>query len=140
MSLFDDVIGQFTGGATSGGGGQGLVPLVLELLSNRQGGISGLLQAFHQNGLGQIASSWIGTGENLPISAEQIQQVFGSEQIQAFAQKAGVAPEAASSQLAGVLPAIVDKLSPNGEVPQGDLTSTGLELLQGLFSKSTSAS
>jgi uncharacterized protein YidB (DUF937 family) len=117
-----------------------LVPLVLELLSNRQGGISGLLQAFHQNGLGQIASSWIGTGENLPISAEQIQQVFGSEQIQAFAQKAGVAPEAASSQLAGVLPAIVDKLSPNGEVPQGDLTSTGLELLQGLFSKSTSAS
>lgn len=141
MNLFDDVVGKLTGGATAGGGGQGLAASVLELLSNRQGGISGLVETFQQNGLGHIVSSWIGTGGNLPISAEQIQQVLGNEQIQAFAQKAGIAPEAASSQLAEVLPDVVDKLTPDGEVPQGgDLMSTGMGLLQGLFSGGKSAS
>lgn len=141
MKLFDDVVNKLTGGATGAGGGQGLAACVLELLSNRQGGISGLVETFQQNGLGHIVSSWIGTGGNLPVSAEQIQQVLGNEQIEAFAQKAGIAPEAASSQLAEVLPGVVDKLTPDGEVPQGgDLMSTGMALLQGLFSggKSTS--
>jgi uncharacterized protein YidB (DUF937 family) len=139
MSLFNDVVGKFTG-ATGGDGGQGLAASVLELLCNKQGGISGLLQTFQQNGLGHVVSSWIGTGENLPVSADQIQQVLGNEQIQAFAQKAGIAPEAASSRLAEVLPGLVDKLTPNGEVPQGDLMSTGMGLLQGLFSGGKSAS
>jgi uncharacterized protein YidB (DUF937 family) len=105
------------------------------MLNNRQGGISGLAAAFQEKGLGHIASSWIGTGENLPVSADQVQQVFGSEQIQAFAQKAGIPPEAASARLAESLPTVVDKLTPGGQVPQGgDLTSNGMRLLQGFFS------
>jgi uncharacterized protein YidB (DUF937 family) len=134
MGLFDDAVGNLTGGTTAGGGGQNLIMSVLEMLNNRQGGISGLAGAFQQNGLGHLVSSWIGTGANLPVSADQIQQVLGSGQIQAIAQKLGIAPEAASSQLAAVLPGVVDKLTPNGEVPQGgDLMSTGMGLLQGLF-------
>ena len=141
MSIFDDVVSRVTGGGTAGGGGQGLVTSVLEMLSNRRGGISGLAETFQQNGLGHIVSSWIGTGGNLPVSADQVQQVFGNEQIQAFAQKAGIAPEAASSQLAELLPCVVDKLTPGGEVPQGgDLMSTGMGLLQGLFSGGKTAS
>lgn len=141
MNLFNDVVGQLMGGGSAGEGSQGLVGPALELLNNREGGISGLLQSFQQSGLGHIASSWIGTGENLPVSAEQVQQVFGNEQVQAFAQKAGIAPDAASSQLAELLPGIVDKLTPNGEVPQGgDLMSTGMKLLQGLFSGGKAAS
>jgi uncharacterized protein YidB (DUF937 family) len=134
MGVFDDVVGNLTGGTAAGGGGQGLVMSVLEMLNNRQGGISGLAGAFQQNGLGDVISSWIGTGANLPVSGDQIQQVLGSGQIQAIAQKLGIAPEAASSQLADVMPGIVDKLTPNGEVPQGgDLMSAGMGLLQGLF-------
>ena len=141
MSIFDDVVGKVTGGAVAGGGGQGLVTSVLEMLSNRQGGISGLAETFQQNGLGHIVSSWIGTGGNLPVSPDQVQQVFGNEQIQAFAQKAGIAPEVASSQLAELLPGVVDKLTPGGEIPQGgDLMSTGMGLLQSLFSGGKSAS
>lgn len=137
MNLFDDVVSKLTGGA----GGQGLVASALEMLSNRQGGISGLAEAFQQNGLGHIVSSWIGTGGNLPVSAEQIRQVLGDEQIQAFAQKTGTSPEAASSQLAEVLPGIVDKLTPDGEVPQGgNLMSTGMGLLQSLMSGRKSGS
>ena len=139
MNLFGDILGKLTGGSAGAQQG-GLAASVLELLGNRQGGIAGLAEMFQQNGLGNIVSSWIGTGANLPVSAEQIQQVFGSEQIQAFAQKAGIAPEGASSQLAALLPEIVDRLTPGGEVPQGgDLMSAGMGLLQGLFSKGQSA-
>lgn len=139
MNLFDDVLSKLGGDAAGGGGGQRLAASVLELLSNRQGGISGLVETFKQNGLGDIVSSWIGTGSNMPVSAEQIGQVLGNEQIQAFAQRAGIAPEAAGSQLAEMLPDIVDKLTPNGEAPQGgDLMSTGMGLLQGLFSRGKS--
>lgn len=141
MNLFDDVVGKLGGGAPAGGSGQGLVASVLEMLSNRQGGISGLAEAFQQKGLGHIVSSWIGTGGNLPVSAEQIHQVLGNEQIQAVAQKMGISPEAAGSQVAELLPGIVDKLTPGGQVPQGgDLMSTGLGLLKGLMSGDKSGS
>ncbi len=136
MNLLSDVVSKLTGGATSGESGQGVGGAVLDLLNNQKGGISGLLEKFQKCGLGNLASSWIGTGTNQPISAEQIQQVLGQEQIQAFAQKAGIAPEAASSQLAEALPDVVDKLTPDGQVPQGDdLMSRGMGLLQGLISK-----
>ena len=136
MGILDQVVGSLG----SSGGGQGLAASVLEMLANRQGGIAGLAGAFEQNGLGHLVSSWIGTGGNLPVSAEQIQQVLGNEQVQEIAQKAGISPEAASSHIAQVLPEIVDKLTPGGEVPQqGDLMSTGMSLLKGLFSKGTAA-
>ena len=130
MSFFDDAASQLTGAA----GGRGIAASVLEMLSNRPGGIAGLAETFQQNGLGQVVSSWIGTGSNLPVSADQIQQVLGSDQILAFARQAGIAPETASSQLADCLPGIVDKLTPDGQAPQGgDLMSTGMSLLKGLL-------
>ncbi len=135
MSSFDDIAGKMAGSTPGGGGGQGLVTSIVEMLGNQQGGLSGMAEAFQQKGLGGIVSSWIGTGQNLPISADQIQQVLGSEQIQAFAQKAGISTEAAGPQLAELLPGIVDKLTPGGQVPQGgDLMSAGLGLLQKLMS------
>jgi uncharacterized protein YidB (DUF937 family) len=132
--LFNTVLGNLTGGAGASESHQGLLGPVLEMLGNQQGGISGLAQSFEQNGLGHIVSSWIGSGENLPISPEQIQQVLGSEQVQTLAQKAGISPDAASSQLASLLPSIVDKLTPGGEVLKGDLMSGGIGLVEGLLS------
>lgn len=141
MNLFSDAASKYAGTTSTGEGTSGPAASALDLLCNRQGGISGLLRMFQQNGLGHIVSSWIGTGENTPISSEQIQRVLGEEQVQAFAEKAGIAPEAASSQLAAILPGIVDKLTPNGEVPQGgDLMSTGMTLLRGVFSGSKETS
>ena len=138
MNLFNEIVGGLTGGTSPGGG---LAGSILEMLNNRQGGISGLAEAFTANGLGHLVSSWIGTGSNLPVSAEQIQQVLGSEQVEALAQKAGIPAEAVGSQLAELLPGIIDKLTPGGQVPaQGtDLMSAGMGLLKGLMSKGTSA-
>lgn len=126
--MFDDLLSNL-----AGGGSQNSASSILEMLNNQPGGIAGLAQAFQQKGLGDIAASWIGTGSNLPVSPEQIQSVLGSAPVQALASKLGISPDAAGSQLAQLLPGIVDRLTPGGQVPQGDLLSTGMGLLGGLF-------
>lgn len=135
MSLFDSVLKAATGTAPAVDGSQSsLASAVLSMLSNNQtGGISGLAQQFAARGLGHIISSWIGTGQNLPISAEQLQNVLGSSQVQEIAAKLGLAPEAVNAGLAQILPQIVDHLTPNGQVPQGELLAQGLEMLRGKF-------
>lgn len=88
------------------------------MIQNHPGGLSGLAQAFHQNGLGGLVNSWVGTGQNQACSSEQIQQVLGSGQVQALAQKLGISPDLAASTLSQLLPTVVDKLTPNGAVPE----------------------
>lgn len=78
-----------------------------------------------------MVSSWIGTGENLPISAEQIQSGLGSGLIQQFANAAGLDPHVASSKLAEILPGIVDKLTPDGKLPEsGGLLEQGMNFFK----------
>jgi uncharacterized protein YidB (DUF937 family) len=117
------------------GGGKGaLVMAIVQMLQNRQGGIQGLLQAFQQHGMGETAQSWIGTGQNQQVSPDQVNQALGPDQVKQVAQEAGVSHEEASSGIASLLPQIVDKLTPNGQVPQqGDLMSKGMEMLKGHF-------
>lgn len=137
MGLLDDVMKAATGIAPAPEDTQSsLASAVLSMLSSVQsGGLSGFAERFAAQGLGHIVSSWIGTGQNLPISAEQLKCVLGSEQVQAIAAKAGISPEAANAGLTQILPQLVDRLTPNGEIPQGDLMSKGMELLKGkLFS------
>jgi uncharacterized protein YidB (DUF937 family) len=118
MGLLDDVV-------NAAGGGQGqsnnnpMIGHVLDIIKNHPGGITGLIDSFHQNGLGGLVSSWIGTGQNLPISAEQIQAVLGSSQVANLAAKARISPEQAKAELSKLLPQVMDKLSPNGQLPQG---------------------
>jgi uncharacterized protein YidB (DUF937 family) len=132
MSLLDSVVGALSGGQS--GGGNGLLEVAMQLLNNPQtGGLSGLVNAFQQGGLGEIVNSWVSTGQNLPISAEQIQSVLGGSTLQDLAAKLGVSPEQASGSLASILPQVVDHLTPNGQLPEGggDLMAQGLELLKG---------
>jgi len=139
MSLFDSVLKAATGTAAGAAPApdpsqSSLASAVLSMLSNNQtGGISGLAQQFAAQGLGHIISSWIGTGQNLPISAEQLQSVLGSSQVQAIASRIGISPEAVNSGLTQILPQIVDHLTPNGQVPQDDLLAQGMEMLKGKF-------
>jgi uncharacterized protein YidB (DUF937 family) len=118
MGFLDDMASQAVG-HFAGGSDNTLVHGVMELVQNQPGGISGLVQCFHEKGLGGIFESWVSTGQNLPISAEQIQGVLGNEQVQQLAAKAGISPEEASSKIAELLPGMVDKLSPDGKLPEG---------------------
>jgi len=97
------------------------------------GGLPALLQKLQDNGLQDQVTSWIGTGENQPVSGDQIESALGEDTVQEVAQQAGIAPEHAASGLAQLLPQIVDKLTPNGEIPQGDMMQKGMELLKGKF-------
>lgn len=73
------------------------------------------------------------TSQNLPITAQQIQQGLGANTIQQLASKTGIAPEEISSHLTEILPKLIDKLTPNGQVPQGDIVSKRLDVLKGML-------
>lgn len=90
------------------------------------------MEAFQAKGLGDVVASWIGTGQNLPVSAEQIQSVLGSGLVQQLAARVGLPPEAATALLAQILPQAVDRLTPEGTVPAGGLLGQATGLLRGL--------
>ena len=111
---------------------------LLQMIQNQPGGLPGLVQSFHDKGMGGLVSSWIGSGQNLPISADQIHQVLGSDQVKALAAKAGISPDMAGSAIAQLLPGLVDKLTPNGQVPEhNNVMEMALGLLQSLESKAS---
>ena len=134
MGLFDQILGQVLGtsDAQSGSHASSLVQGVLDFI-HRQGGVDGLAKQFGEQGLGQVVSSWIGTGQNRAISADQIVSALGSDTVSQLAQRAGISGSQGASALAALLPTLIDKLTPNGEVPQqGQLAELGESLLQGL--------
>ncbi len=129
MGLLDSVVGSLAAG--NGQGGNGLLDIVMQLVNNQPGGLAGLVQSFQQGGLGEVVNSWVSTGQNLPISADQIGAVLGGGQLQNIAAQLGVSPEQASGSLADLLPRVVDQLTPNGQLPQGgDLLAQGLDMLK----------
>lgn len=136
MGLLDEV-GKMLGGAAPGGQGGGNLMEMAQVLLGQSGGISGLLEKLKAGGLGEQAASWVGTGQNLPINASQISQILGNEQIAALAGKLGIDPQQAAAQVAQYLPGLIDKLTPNGQVPQGggDLLAQGADLLKGFLNK-----
>ncbi len=136
MGFFDDLVGKVTGAVKGPEGQGGLVEGVLGLLTNKEtGGLEGLMQSFNQQGLGDIISSWVGTGNNAAITPDQVQEVLGSDVIQQLAEKSGVSIEAAKAQLAELLPGLIDKVTPEGKIPEGGLLDKGRELLGTLFSQ-----
>jgi uncharacterized protein YidB (DUF937 family) len=132
MGLLDQLAGGLMKQFTSSESGQNnLLESITGLINNPQtGGISGLVNTFKEKGLGDVVSSWVSTGQNLPISADQIKNALGSEQIQQIASKLGVSSEDASHGLAQFLPQVIDKLTPNGSVPNNDMLVQGMSLLK----------
>jgi uncharacterized protein YidB (DUF937 family) len=136
MGLFDSLKGKFdavTGAAELATHAPALKDAVLELLAHKDfGGLSGLVEKFKSQGLSDVISSWTSTGSNLPINAEQITQALGPKAVQFLAEKSGVAPDKVAAGLTYVLPMIVDKLTPNGQVPENSALSQGLAALKNL--------
>jgi uncharacterized protein YidB (DUF937 family) len=129
MGLFDNVAGAVLGKMMGDKGG--MAQVAMEMF-NQHGGLSGVLDKFKAGGLAEQAASWVGKGNNLPISAEQISSVLGSGAIADMAAKFGISPETLSAQIAEHLPTVVDKMTPDGEVTadSGNLLSTVLGMLK----------
>ena len=133
MGLLDNLENQAVN-SVLGGSSNPMAASLLHMIQNQPGGLQGLVQSFHDKGLGELVSSWVGTGQNLPISGDQIHQVLGSEQVNALAAKAGISPDMAGSAIAQLLPGLVDKLTPNGQVPEH---SSVLEIASSLLGNLT---
>ncbi len=134
MGLFDSIAGALEGQTEAPGQG-GMLGSVMGLLNSPEvGGLSGLMQKFSQGGMGEQVASWIGNGQNLPISGEQLQSALGSPLVQEIAAKMGLDPSTAASSLATLLPGVVDSMTPNGQLPEsGSEISQLLSGLSGLF-------
>ena len=137
MGLLDQLAGQVLGSLAGGdgqqqGGGTGqalLLQLAMSLLQGQggvaaQGGqldlggiLGGLVARFSEAGLAEQASSWVGTGQNLPVSAEQIGQVFGNSALGDMAAQLGMPSEQVAGHLANLLPQVIDGLTPCGQLP-----------------------
>ena len=125
-------------GKVLGGNSNPLATGILQMIQNQPGGLPGLVQSFHDKGMGGLVSSWVSTGPNPPISGDQVHQVLGSDQVKELAAKAGINPDVASTAIAQLLPSIVDKLTPNGSVPDhGNVMSMVGGLLQSLETKAS---
>ena len=128
------------GGLAGSLGGLGaLLPMVLGMLGNdsQHGGLGGLLEKFSQAGMGDMAKSWVGSGQNAPVSGDQLGQVLGGDMMGDIAAKLGLSPGDAAGQLANVLPGLIDKLTPNGHAPAGGLGNSGdlMAMLGGMLRK-----
>ena len=127
MSLLSDLLGQVLGSLGSGQQNQ-LLQSAASLIT-QHGGLDGLKQKFESQGLGQVFSSWVGTGQNQPVTADQVTQVLGHDKVQQLAQDVGINHGDAAAGLAKILPNLVDKLTPNGASVSGNALEQGLASL-----------
>lgn len=122
-----DMVGGLLGQGGQEQSGNPLLGAVMGLIQNHPGGLQGLLGQLQEKGLGDQVASWIGTGANQPISAEHVQAALGSDQLQQVAGQMGLSQGEAASGLASMLPQVIDKLSPQGSLPEGGI---GMDLLK----------
>ena len=132
MGMLDGLVGNVLGGMLGGTGAQQnpLLQVALRLLQ-QNGGISGVLDKFRQGGFADHADSWQSTGQNMPISGSALQEVLGSGAIGQVAQQLGMSHGDAAGGLAQMLPQLIDKFTPEGQVPddQDDMVAKALALL-----------
>jgi uncharacterized protein YidB (DUF937 family) len=135
MGLLDDigkqVLGDALGGAAAGPSGKvDWIKLGISVL-NKFGGIEGLMKKFSQKGMGDLVSSWVGTGSNKSATGDQIVEALGKENVAEVAQEAGTDTKSAADGLAQVLPGLIDKLTPKGQSVGGDALQQGITALLG---------
>ena len=129
-----DILGQMMGGGQRGGGGLGdILGQVLGGGGGSGGGLGGLLRQFENAGLGDQARSWVSPGQNQPLSPDALGRVFGADGLAAIARQAGLSERDATAGLAQLLPEIIDRATPQGQVPDDDqLAGTLQDLMRRL--------
>ncbi|HTN47831.1 MAG TPA: YidB family protein [Burkholderiaceae bacterium] len=144
MSLLDSLLSGLAGGSPQGSNSQGsnslgpLLQIAMQLLAGADtsgassgasaGGLGALIEQFQRAGMGAQMNSWISAGQNMPISAEQLMQVFGHGQMQQMAANSGMSVDEMSGGLAGMLPQLIDHLTPGGQVPAAGIDSALADL------------
>lgn len=130
MGLLDEVLSMAgSTGAQQLQHATALNAIISYINSPQVGGLAGLQSMFQQGGLGHIIGSWVSSGQNLPISAIELQSVLHSGALQQVAQQAGMDPAQLIGTMSSLLPHLVDKLSPKGQLPDAGALQ---QMLKGL--------
>jgi uncharacterized protein YidB (DUF937 family) len=108
-----------------------VVKSVVGMLTSNSGGISGLVDTLSKSGLADVAASWIGKGDNKPISATQLVEALGQDKVDELAQEAGIPPEKGAEVLSQVLPGVVNEMTPDGEIPEEQHMGTLAKVILG---------
>lgn len=128
-----DILGTLGGQA----GQQGAMEQIQRLFGGN--GIQGIVSQLTDAGLGQQVQSWIGMGENKPVSGSQLQQAMDPSALRQMAQQAGLQPGQISDHVAKVLPQLIDQATPDGQLPAGDtgsdVRSRASDALKGMFNR-----
>lgn len=127
--LLGQILGGVLGGSQQGGQPSAIAGVIQQLLAGQAGGSSGvasLVSRFEAVGLGQEAKSWVSTGQNLPISTDQLGKVFSQDEIQGWAKQAGTTPDAIVQVLTEALPKAIDHITPGGQLPTQTADLTGM--------------
>jgi uncharacterized protein YidB (DUF937 family) len=151
MGLLDDILKQ--AGGAGGGQASGLGAIADLVMKNPQiisaaiamlnpkdhsvgggGGLADVVSAFNKAGLGDVMASWVGGGPNKPVDPGALANVLGPDVLGQFAQKAGIGSHQAGSVLAHILPELVNQMTPQGQVPQGNALDSVLGSLLGQLS------
>ena len=109
MGMFDGILGGVVGA--------GMVSVVNGILE-QHGGVQGVVSEFEKNGLGPTVRSWVGTGENQPISPGDVHRVLGPDLLQQLSARSGLSVQDLAEKLTHVLPKAVDHLTPDGTIPK----------------------
>jgi uncharacterized protein YidB (DUF937 family) len=121
MGLLDSLVTSAVSSAL-GGNAEGLtgnlVKGVVSMVASNSGGLSGLVDKFTQSGLGDVAASWIGKGENKPVSPAQLVEALGADKVAELAEQAGIPADKGAEVLSQVLPSVVNEMSPDGKIPE----------------------
>jgi uncharacterized protein YidB (DUF937 family) len=127
---FHDIAAKLGGQQGTDGGMASLQKMV-----SNSGGLQGLTSKLTSSGLGKQVQSWVGTGENQPVSGAQVQQAMDPGQLDAMAKQAGMSPAQTSDEVAKALPHMVNEATPQGQMPAQDPFTKGVDAVKNMFSK-----
>jgi uncharacterized protein YidB (DUF937 family) len=132
MGFLDDVLGKIGGQQGQEGGLNSITKLF-----NANGGLQGIMAKLSSNGQGQQVQSWVGTGDNQPVSGSQVREALSDDSLNKMAQQAGTTPEKVSDDVAQILPQMVNKATPQGQVPPqaDDPFAKGIGAIKNMFAK-----
>ena len=125
MGLLGSLVSMLGSGPSGQGDNLALINAVLRTLGNDApgGGLGGLAAKLQQAGLGDVIGSWIGAGQNLPITPAQVETGLGADTVAQIARQLGLSNGDVAGQLSHVLPHVVDALTPHGHLPAEGLGS-----------------
>ena len=129
MGMLDSLLGGMMGGGTQQAQNP-LMQIALQMIQ-QNGGLPGIISKFQHGGMTEHVDSWVGTGQNMPVSGNQLQEILGMGSIGEIAQQLGMSHSDASSGLAQVLPELINHLTPSGQVPDNhnDLLAQAMSML-----------